>query len=218
MDIFIEICYLSKQFVNNCGNGVLKDFMNSQDIRIVKTKKNIRDALFQLLETKPINKISISELSAAACINRKTFYAHYNSIEDVIAEIEDEIVVNIDEYLKECIIGEYGLNPYYFVQFINSLYTTNPEFYENIVSIRNYHFIVEKLKSLFKKQVILSLENIPDEKKFMINLQLEFIISGVAAIYIEWIKEGKPCPFEDISIMIYKLVIDGPCKYSELFS
>lgn len=192
--------------------------MNEQDIRIVKTKKSIRDALFQLLETKPLNKISISELAEVACINRKTFYAHYSSIEDILAELEDEIVVSIDEYLKECIISEYGLNPYYFVQFINSIYTSNPEFYENIVSIRNYHFFAEKLKSLFKKQVLLSLDNIPEERKIIVNLQLEFIISGVAAIYIEWIRKGKPCSFDEVSDLILNLIIDGPCRYSELFS
>ena len=53
--------------------------MNNQDMRVVKSKKAIRDALFNILAYKPINKITVKEISDAAGINRKTFYAHYNN-------------------------------------------------------------------------------------------------------------------------------------------
>ena len=94
----------------------------------IKSKKAIRDALFSILATKPINKITIKEISETAGINRKTFYSHYDSIEAIITEMENELVVSIDSYLKHCIIAEYGLNPYYFIQFINAIYSSNPEF------------------------------------------------------------------------------------------
>ena len=69
--------------------------MNEQDVRVIKSKKAIRDALFSILASKPINKITIKEISETAGINRKTFYTHYDSIEDIITEMENELVVSI---------------------------------------------------------------------------------------------------------------------------
>ena len=46
--------------------------MNEQDVRVIKSKKAIRDALFSILASKPINKITIKEISETAGINRRT--------------------------------------------------------------------------------------------------------------------------------------------------
>lgn len=181
--------------------------MNEQDVRVIKSKKAIRDALFSILAVKPINKITIKEISEAAGINRKTFYSHYDSVEDIITEMENELVVSIDSYLKNCIIAEYGLNPYYFIQFINSIYSSNPEFCESLVSVHNYHFLAEKIKKVFKNQLIDGM-NLPDKDKFIIDLKIEFYLSGVSSVYIEWIKRGKPCPFEELSAIINNLVME----------
>ncbi len=181
--------------------------MNEQDVRVIKSKKAIRDALFSILATKPINKITIKEISETAGINRKTFYSHYDSIEAIITEMENELVVSIDSYLKNCIIAEYGLNPYYFIQFINAIYSSNPEFCESLVSVHNYHFLAEKIKKVFKKQLIDGL-NLPDKDKNILDFKIEFYLSGVSSVYIEWIKQGKPCPFEELSVIISNLVME----------
>ena len=181
--------------------------MTEQDVRVIKSKKAIRDALFSILASKPINKITIKEISETAGINRKTFYTHYDSIEDIITEMENELVVSIDSYLKNCIIAEYGLNPCYFIQFINVIYSSNPEFCESLVSVHNYHFLAEKIKKVFKKQLINSID-IPDKDKQILDFKIEFYLSGVSSVYIEWIKQGKPCPFEELSVIINNLVME----------
>ena len=43
------------------------------DRRVARTKKNIYYALFQLVQTKAIDEITVSELARAADIDRKTF-------------------------------------------------------------------------------------------------------------------------------------------------
>lgn len=182
--------------------------MNEQDARVVKSKKAIRDALFSILATKPINKITIKEIAQEAGINRKTFYTHYDSIEDIINEMENELVVSIDSYLKNCIIAEYGLNPYYFIQFINSIYSCNPEFCENLISIRNYHFLAEKIKKVFKEQLIASCRP-PEKDRYLFDFKIEFYLSGISSVYIEWIRSGKPCPFEELSVIMTNLVFDN---------
>ena len=172
-----------------------------------QTQKFIMSTFMQLLEGESLDKITVRDIVEECEINRNTFYTHYDSIEDIITEMENELVVSIDSYLKNCIIAEYGLNPYYFIQFINAIYSSNPEFCESLVSVHNYHFLAEKIKKVFKKQLINSMD-IPDKDKQILDFKIEFYLSGVSSVYIEWIKQGKPCPFEELSVIINNLVME----------
>ena len=44
------------------------------DLRVIKTKKAIRNAFAELLSEKDIQKITIKDIADTAVINRKTFY------------------------------------------------------------------------------------------------------------------------------------------------
>ena len=63
-----------------------------QDLRIAVTKRMIREALLRLLKMKPLNKIKVNELCAEAGVNRATFYRHYETLQDVLHEIEVEFI------------------------------------------------------------------------------------------------------------------------------
>lgn len=73
----------------------MKNIKENQRVRI--TKRMIRESLIELLEIRPINKISISELCKRAEINRSTFYNHYENIYDVLDEIGEVIAKDLEE-------------------------------------------------------------------------------------------------------------------------
>ena len=50
------------------------------DKRVMKTRRAIHSAMTSLLKVKPIEEITVTELSDAAEINRKTFYNYYSSV------------------------------------------------------------------------------------------------------------------------------------------
>ena len=51
-----------------------------EDLRVVKTKANLKGVLKKLLRKKPIRKITVTELAREAVINKGTFYLHYSDI------------------------------------------------------------------------------------------------------------------------------------------
>lgn len=53
------------------------------DRRSTRTKQAIKQAFLDLTKEKPINKITIAELSQQADIGRGTFYTHYEDIYDL---------------------------------------------------------------------------------------------------------------------------------------
>ncbi|MBP3305370.1 MAG: TetR/AcrR family transcriptional regulator [Oscillospiraceae bacterium] len=65
--------------------------------RIALTKRLLRENLLRLMSEKNIQNITVSELCAAAEINRSTFYNHYGCPSDVLLDIENNVVADLEE-------------------------------------------------------------------------------------------------------------------------
>ena len=62
------------------------------DRRIAMTKRLLKESLTELLKKKDIYHISIRELCAGADVNRTTFYKHYGSQFDLLADMENDLL------------------------------------------------------------------------------------------------------------------------------
>ncbi len=66
-----------------------------QDIRVERSRESIKRAFLALMKNCAYEEITVKDLAAEAMINRKTFYAHYESKEDLLksmlVEMFDEI-------------------------------------------------------------------------------------------------------------------------------
>ena len=80
--------------------------MNIHDVRARYTRKVIREEFLKLLNTKPVAKISVTELCNACSINRTTFYKHYEDIYALLHEIEDEMINHLKEISEEAEQGD----------------------------------------------------------------------------------------------------------------
>ncbi len=65
------------------------------DLRIQRTKSAIKESFLELRRKKPIEKITVTELTKAANINKATFYLHYSDIYALSDEIENAIIDEI---------------------------------------------------------------------------------------------------------------------------
>lgn len=70
------------------------------DLRIKKTKRAIRTAFYELIKEKPLEKITVTEIAARAEINKATFYAHYETIHDLVDQLEQEAVAEVISHLN----------------------------------------------------------------------------------------------------------------------
>lgn len=73
--------------------------MKQSDQRTRLTRRLIREAMMELLSQKPIQNISVKELCQKAGINRGTFYTHYTDIYDLLAQLEDEMLADVQAAL-----------------------------------------------------------------------------------------------------------------------
>ena len=59
--------------------------------RVQMTKRLLKEALLELLDEKPLEKISVTDVCRRADVNRSTFYAHYMDTTALLHEMEQEV-------------------------------------------------------------------------------------------------------------------------------
>ena len=69
----------------------------NRDIRVIRTQTALLEALEELIKTKKLSNITITELCTAAKINRNTFYYHYNNIYEFLDEHKKLIIDDLNE-------------------------------------------------------------------------------------------------------------------------
>ena len=65
------------------------------DLREKKTKRSIYNAFLELRSKKPLEKITIKELSEKAEISKATFYLHYQDIYELSQQLQLEVLKRI---------------------------------------------------------------------------------------------------------------------------
>lgn len=60
--------------------------------RVAVTKRMLREGLIRLLDTKPLDKVNITELCQESGINRTTFYRYYEYPKDILLEMQSEFI------------------------------------------------------------------------------------------------------------------------------
>ncbi|PKG22627.1 TetR/AcrR family transcriptional regulator [Niallia nealsonii] len=71
------------------------------DLRVIRTKEAIRDALIELIDEKGFEAITVKDITTRAKINRGTFYAHYQDKFDLMTKCEEEIMLEMSRIVKQ---------------------------------------------------------------------------------------------------------------------
>ena len=177
--------------------------------RVMKTRKAIHSAMTTLLAKKPIEEITVTELSEAAEINRKTFYNYYSSVYMVAEEMEDEIVERFEETLRKIDFDTLLKDPVTTFNTLARLITSDLDFYENILTNRNQISFLQKIITSLKQRirVLYFSSGSPDSE--LNDYMLEYIVSGLVSVYQKWFISGRKTDIEVLSRYISMLAVCG---------
>lgn len=154
------------------------------DKRVIRTKKAIKSALFQLMEKKDISSITISELTESANVNRRTFYTHYRSITDILDEIETDLVSALTELMQGFDVNEYRTSAYNLFMGIDDLITGEFDYYFHVVRVDMRGMLMSRLKSVIKETTDKLLSKICNKSDD--GLVSAFVVGGFFNTYLEW--------------------------------
>ena len=71
------------------------------DLRVIKTHLAIQNALIELLDEKPFEKVQVQEIIEKALINRTTFYRYYSGKSDLVGKLIKEVKAEYQDLLKK---------------------------------------------------------------------------------------------------------------------
>ena len=168
--------------------------------RVKITKKMIKDAMLELLENRPINKITVTDICAYADVNRSTFYAYYDTTIDLIHEIEDDVLNQLPPLSKELPIDKQDQE---FIKTLESFFSyvkDNHRLFKILIIQNSNNDFNQKLIETVMKKYTYRNSNKKIEKYSYI-----YCISGVIGLVKEWINNDFNISTTDFSNLVFQI-------------
>lgn len=172
-----------------------KDDRRSRYSRMV-----IREALFSLLDKKPLNKISVTEICQLADVNRSTFYKYYTDVFDLNDKILEEFSEKQKMMISECVSYVASLpdpramtrKDFYRIMFVFfASAAENEALYRFIYGINSSNDVLHDTgNKLFKALEPIVLGGKSANAK-MVSAYI-FVTGGITAMLMEWLERGCP--------------------------
>ena len=199
--------------------------MNKSESRYFNTALRMDQAFLDLLEKKDMEYITVNEICETAGVNRSTFYLHYETIGDLLAESVQYMNEQFLEHMKLC--GEAFVSRIQECP-LEELYLVTPTF------LTPYLEYIAQNKRLFrtalKKSGSLGLDKTysrmtkhvftPILERFQIqeadrNYLLAFYIHGLMAVISEWLKNDCTDSISHVSAIMEQCVMRGRQKQED---
>lgn len=168
------------------------------DMRIIKTKKALRNAIHELLKTTTFEKLTVSQICKKAEINRVTFYSHYVDKYELLQDYLENLYENILLKTKAAVIN-YQDPIEKIIQFgkklAQNIIDICVERKEVISSFGNQENSI--LVSMIDKIASEQLQAILNESKKIIHLKndpsllIPFIVGGTCRVIYDWIENNQ---------------------------
>lgn len=183
---------------------------HSVDKRVIKTKNAIRNAFYDLVQTKDMMDISVSELTEAAHITRSTFYMYYDSVAAVRDQIENDIISHLDNIMNGQDWLECMVNPYPLLDAIGKEITKYDEFNHYILcgnhSGRLFEKVNQRVVEAFTKYVH---DNRLDIDVSRAKYIAAFIAAGIGECFKIWFNHKSSLTLEELCMRISEYVTKG---------
>lgn len=185
--------------------------VNKQDLRIVKAKKALFEALITLMEETSFEKIKISDICEAALINRSTFYAHYEDKYDLLLELIQDLKNNLENELKNNKVN--NISKEYFMELLRILIDDvdkKKDTYSAILTHNKNGILIDFLIDVVNRDLTnrLKYESSAIKSNIPINTVTEFYLGGIITIGVNWITNKNRYKKEELLSYLDKLIPD----------
>lgn len=175
----------------------MSNLRKKQVQRTEETKTALKEAFCQLYITKPLNKISITEVCRIAGYNRSTFYQYYLDLDDILLEIENETLDYIKTKRKNITTSDSN-----FISELMVLYEERQVYMDAMLSQNS-------TPRFFNNLISIATTNVKDfefdKKDPHYPYIVEFRYNGALSIFRLWIQRKRDLDFEDLLLMIKKM-------------
>lgn len=153
-----------------------------EDLRTIKTKKNLYDALILLMKQTNFENIKVADICKYALVNRSTFYNHYQDkydlLDDMLTNLKNKIF-NLNNYQD---IKSYYLS--FFSTLLDYINEHKKSFTDILINNKNDIMIDILLNKLVKD----ILDNTKLKEKEIV---VKFYLGGTIYLITEYLNQDK---------------------------
>ena len=185
--------------------------MKKNDLRVIKTKRALYNALIELMKNKTFEEIKVSDICTEALINRTTFYAHYDDkyelLADCIKDIKEELSMELSKNESISSTKEYYIEM--IKLFINHIEDKKDTYLAIAINNKN-SILTDILYDVIDHDIILHLnnDNSFSNKDIPSEIIAKFYLGAVTNIAITWIQNLNKYTKEDIINYLNTLLPD----------
>lgn len=175
-----------------------------EDLRIIRTKEAVQKVFKEMIFEIPYEKITVKVIAERAGINRNTFYLHYNSVDDVLKEIQNKYS---DEYSN--LISKYNINKdtVMLVRTFFEYMESQDDFFIKITCDSRFDYIRERMQSKVDKKLKGQKEKLT--KADYIQSIINIYNTTVLYLYRQWVEVGRKIPLEEMINLAATLLDKG---------
>lgn len=181
-----------------------------EDLRIVRTRKLLSTALFDLLESTPYEKISVMDICEKAMVHRATFYNHFEDKEHLLEYTIDSIK---EELFTATIEKEnYSSPKEMYMTLIASVLDFVTEHKGKLLLILKQNSF-EKANELMLTTIKRSIQYLTSKNQYKaeysvpINVLTDFLAGGITNLGLNWLQSSKPYTKEEL-LQYFNILLD----------
>ncbi len=166
--------------------------------KTLMTKKVFREVLLELLQSKALSKITITEICEKANLNRSTFYAHYVEVGDLLHDIENEVISNIPKVYDNNEHNRKTVKTAELESFFEYVRENAFEFRILLIDSDSNAFYESLKNAILEYYISVNHSYLTMDKEF----QLIYSVNGAIGMMLEWIKRGFPYNTKEFTKMV----------------
>lgn len=172
-----------------------------------QTRANLRQAFWELYAEKPVEKISVREITDRAGYNRATFYLYYHDVYELLEEIEATVLGNIERLVNERLLKGEKLEFSQHMSLILRLAQRSRDYTRVLLGPHGDPAFSDRLKEIISPLVdrfFLPEAELDEQARRVVR---EFYLSGILAIIRAWTAEERPMPIEQLINLLMQMVL-----------
>ena len=165
----------------------------------LRSRRLIRQAFHELLQEKPFEKITVTDIVKKADINRSTFYAHYPDVRGLVEELLNEVVERSVALVRDINYRKIFEDPGIFLEGLLEIGLENVDLYKLLGNSDFALRQMESIKTVFLEKAVEAVE-IPAEIRSSnsYRIHINFFIGGILNTFQQWMQGNLDCPVEEI--------------------
>ena len=157
--------------------------MDKSDLRVKKTNQALQLAFLKLANAGDYRSITVKKLTEEAHINRRTFYLHFDSIDDFADTLVDEISEKLVNLILENPLDQEITEPGDIFDKVVDFFQKSREFYTFMMTSNDYSFLARDVENKVAQEFAKAIHETFDISKLDAFISANFLIQNTLMLF-----------------------------------